>query len=424
MQQTATRPDRAPAPAGTGRASARTPYAGRPAPSRPARTRAARFTVLHVAQPVTGGVARVVTELIRAQVESGLRVALACPPGGALAREAAAAGAALHRWDAGREPGAGLAREIAGVARAVRRAAPDLVHAHSAKAGLAARLAVRGRVPTVFQPHAWSFEAVTGTRARLARHWERRAARWTARILCVSDDELRRGRRAGVEAEWAVVPNGVDTAAFPPASPGDAARARAALPALRALPDEAPLLVCLGRLCRQKGQDVLLRAWPRIAARHPDARLALVGDGAAPPLPPGEAAARVLLAGPTTDPGAWYAAADLVVQPSRWEGMALAPLEAMACSRPVVLSEVDGARESLPAGQAGPCLVPPEDPHALASAVLRLLADPELRAELGDQAQRHVRAERDVRRTATAVDALYRDLLGLPDPGLEEPAGR
>ncbi|NEA48622.1 glycosyltransferase, partial [Streptomyces sp. SID10815] len=66
---------------------------------------------------------------------------------------------------------------------------PDLVHAHSAKAGLAGRLAVRGRIPTVFQPHAWSFEAVGGATAALALRWERWGTRWAARTVCVSEAE-------------------------------------------------------------------------------------------------------------------------------------------------------------------------------------------------------------------------------------------
>jgi glycosyltransferase involved in cell wall biosynthesis len=370
--------------------------------------------VLHVAQPVDGGVARVVTDLVHAQVRAGLRVAVACPPGGHLAADLAAAGAAVHPWDASREPGPGLAPETARLARTVRRTAPGLVHAHSAKAGLAARLALRGRLPTVFQPHAWSFEAVAGPRAAAALRWERHAARWTTRVLCVSEAERRRGEDAGVRARWAVVPNGVDTARFTPAGPAERLRARAELAPLAALPATAPLVVCVGRLCRQKGQDVLLRAWPEVSTRVPAARLVLVGDGpdraglraAAPP--------GVVLAGHTDDPVPWYAAADLVVLPSRWEGMALAPLEAMARRRPVVLTDVTGARESLPPGQAADCLVPAGDAPALAAALVGLLSDPARRESFGRRAARHVTDRHDVRRTAAAVAALYHALTAVP----------
>ena len=107
----------------------------------------------------------------------------------------------------------------------------------------------------------------------------------------------------------------------------------------------------------------------------------------------------------------WFRAADLVVLPSRWEGMALAPLEAMACGLPVVLSDVGGAGESLPPGHEAFGLVPPEDPSALAAALTTLLTAPELRRSLGRQARTHTRATYDVRKTAAAVSGLYQELL-------------
>ncbi|MFD9880407.1 glycosyltransferase [Streptomyces alboflavus] len=464
--------------------------------------------VLHVSQPVDGGVARVVTDLVRAQRAAGIDVHLACPDGGTLARSAAPV--PVHPWAAARSPGPGLRAEVRDLARVVDAVRPTLVHAHSAKAGLAARVAVRGRVPTVFQPHAWSFEAVDGSVALLARTWERHAARWTARTLCVSEAERDTGRRAGIAGPCSIVPNGIDPERFVPA---DRRAARAGLLAaggglwgagglggpdgfggldgLSGLdelggpvgPDgldasrtvDAPWVVCVGRLCRQKGQDVLLRAWPTVAARVPGARLVLVGDGPdaealrasldeaglgaaglsagardavgvragapgaegvragltdATGLPPGlpgatgvragpvdagsAAAARssVTFVGAAEDTAPWYRAADVVVQPSRWEGMALAPLEAMACARPVVLTDVDGARESLPPAHHAHALVPPEDPDALADALTALLRDPALRESLGTQGRAHVLDHHDVRRTAAAVEAVYRELLG------------
>ena len=69
---------------------------------------------------------------------------------------------------------------------------------HSAKAGLAGRLALRGRRRTVYVPHAWSFEAVQGAVGRASTVWEAAASRWTDMVVCVSEDERRRGREAGV----------------------------------------------------------------------------------------------------------------------------------------------------------------------------------------------------------------------------------
>ncbi|MBC3991100.1 glycosyltransferase [Streptomyces sp. AC563] len=383
----------------------------------PGRGAGAPLTVLHVSQPVTGGVAQVVTDLIRGQRADGLRPVLACPPGGTLAAAAEAAGAEVLCWPARRAPGPGLAAETARLARLVREVRPDLVHTHSAKAGLAGRLAVRGRVPTLHQPHAWSFDAADGALRAVAASWERYAARWAARVVCVSEDERRRGVAAGIAARWEVVPNGVDTDRFPPADAAARRAARAALPALRGVPADAPLVVCVGRLCRQKGQDVLVAAWPRIAARVPGAHLVLVGDGPAAAAVRGAAPPGVRFAGATRDPARWYAAADLVVLPSRWEGMALAPLEAMACGRPVVLTDVTGARESLPPGHAPHCLAPPANPGALARTVAALLADPARRELLGARARRHARERHDVRRAVAHVARVYAAVLGQrPEP--------
>ncbi|MEU9306041.1 glycosyltransferase [Streptomyces sp. NPDC048256] len=365
----------------------------------------ARPRVLHLTQPVDGGVARVVTDLTRAQLADGLHVTVACPAG-RLAGDLRSLGADVRHWAASRSPGPSLPGEVRRLVRLLAEVRPDLVHAHSAKAGLAGRLAVRGRIPTVFQPHAWSFEAVGGTTAALALKWERFGARWADRLVCVSEAERTTGLRARIGGQVSVIPNGIDPERFHPA-PVDTVRA----PLLPELDPGAPLVVCVGRLCRQKGQDVLLTAWTEIARKVPGARLVLVGDG-----PDGErlrprAPESVLFAGAVADAVPWYQAADLVVLPSRWEGMALAPLEALACGRPVVVTDVDGARESLPAALAPRCLVPAEDPAALAGAVAGLLLDPLLRESLGQQGRRHVLTTHDVRRTAGAVAGVYRELL-------------
>lgn len=359
------------------------------------------LTVLHVVQPVEGGVARVVTDLVRDQLGSGFRVAVACPEGGPLSAELTRLGARVHPWRATRSPGPALLGETLRAARLIRLVRPDVIHAHSAKAGVAARLAVRGRVPTVFQPHAWSFEAVDGIIAFLSRGWERAAVRWTSRVVCVSEGERATGMRAGVLAPCSVVPNGVDLDHY--RAPHD-----------ETLPDKgAPLVVCVGRLCRQKGQDVLLRAWRDVYEAVPGAHLVLVGDG--PDLAALRASAprSVSFVGSVASAAAWYRAADLVVLPSRWEGMALAPLEAMACGRPVVVTDVGGSAESLAPGHAPLCLVPPDEPGELARAITHLLTNPALRTVLARQGHEHVSTTHDVRQTARSIAEVYRDVAAL-----------
>jgi glycosyltransferase involved in cell wall biosynthesis len=366
--------------------------------------------VLHVSQPVRGGVAAVVAQLAAAQVEAEWEVTVACPAAqpheleaGALAHTAAQAGAAVAHWAARRTPGRTVPAEARALTLLLREIRPELVHLHSSKAGLAGRLAVRGRTPVLFQPHAWSFEAVSGPAAAASLRWERYAARWADRIVCVSGGERAAGLRAGIHGRYAVIPNGVDTRRFqaePPVDRGDGG---------------GPLVVVVGRLCRQKGQDLLLDAWPTITARHPGARLALVGDGPDQPILAARIAtdpalAAVSLPGPADDPEVWYHAADLTVVPSRWEGMALVPLEAMACGRAVVTTDVAGGREALPPDYPDWGTAEAGDADSLSRAVSAALAwraaDPAGWAAIGLAASAHVTARHSARQAADAVKAL------------------
>ena len=167
--------------------------------------------VLHVSQPVDAGVAVVLAELAEYQHASGWDVHVACPDAGWLAGRLRETGIAVHPWQATRGPGAGSLAEARRLREVVRRVRPDVVHLHSSKAGLAGRLALRGQVPTVFQPHAWSFHAAGRTMSVVSALWERVAVRWTHLVVAVSGGELHEGYRRGITPPRSViVPNGVD----------------------------------------------------------------------------------------------------------------------------------------------------------------------------------------------------------------------
>jgi glycosyltransferase involved in cell wall biosynthesis len=361
--------------------------------------------VVHVAQPTTEGVARCVVGLVRHQAAAGVDVAVVCPDEGWLAAEAKDAGARHVTWTATRSPGPEVPGETRRLRRVVRALQPDVLHLHSSKAGLSGRLAVRGAVPTVFQPHAWSFLAVRGPVHAATLAWERIAVRWCHRVVCVSDAERQDGAAAGIPMQrTCVVPNGVDVDWF---RPRDRATARRRLQL-----DDGPLAVCVGRLSEQKGQDVLLRAWPAVAQRAVGSVLTLVGDGPWREQLHALAPDGVRFAGNSIDPRDWYAAADVVVMPSRWEGMALVPLEAGASGRSVVMSDVAGAREAVPAGAGA--VVGREDVEALAAALAERLQD-RARADLeGAAARRHVADRYSLTVQAERMQAVYEELQRIP----------
>lgn len=365
-----------------------------------------RLNVLHVSVPTSGGVATVATSYVRDQVERGWNVTVACPSHGDLGYSAREAGAAVRWWRA--EPhDSTLPGAVARLNRIVNETGPDVVHLHSGKAGLAGRLVVRDRIPTVFQPHAWSFLAHRSGVQGASLRWERYAARWATELLCVSTTERQLGESLGVHAPTTVIPNGIDLTRYRPAGAGDRVHARKLLGL-----DDVPTLLCVGALTVQKGQQDLLADWPRMRAQVPDAQLVLVGDG-----PDRQALERlseemegVVFVGGRTDVPLWLAAADVVVVPSRWEGMALVPLEAMACARSVVATDVNGAVDSVPV-DAG-AIVGLDDSAGLVEEVVARLTDPALAEREGWYGRSHVETHHDVTTSTRELARVYLRLVG------------
>ena len=351
-------------------------------------------------QPTDGGTAVVVRELVRAGVAAGDKVTVASPAGGYLSRWVQAAGATWIELPMSRAPSPRDLRVVPTVRRLL--ASADVVHLHSSKAGAVGRLAARSmgarRPRVVFTPHGWSWY-VSERLARAFVAFERWAARCTDVIVAVSADEQRDGHRMlGDAAPIVLIENGVDTTAFTP----DGARADRGA---------ATLVVQVGRLSRQKGQDRSIRALAR--CHDPELRLRLVGDGPdlaalrdlAQELEVGH---RVEFAG-SVDPRPHLRAADVVVLPSRWEGMSLVLLEAMAVGAAIVASDCGGSDALAGVGE----LIEHEDDDAavaqLGSAVSALNAEPERRSALGRAARERAEQRFGLAATVSRYEAIWRD---------------
>lgn len=206
---------------------------------------------------------------------------------------------------------------------------------------------------------------------------------------------------------------GVDVDRFTPDVDGAGIRRRHGL-------GEAPVVVCVSRLVARKGQDVLVEAWPHVLARHPTARLLLVGGG------PDEASLRravaagglessVVLTGAVdaAELPAHYAAGDVFAMPCRTrragldvEGLGMVFLEAAACGLPVVAGTSGGAPEAVQEGVTGH-VVDPRSPTAVATVLTGLLDDPARARAMGAAGRAWV----EQRWSWTTIAATFADLL-------------
>lgn len=288
--------------------------------------------VLHVSQPTGYGVAMALCTLTSSQVAAGHEVTVL--GASATFNLALDRRARLVDWTRSKPLDPRLPIDIGVIRRAVRSGAADgqpydVVHLHSSRAGLAGRAIDLG-VPVVFQPHGWSFHPLQGRLREAVAGMERlMAARGQGMIYC-SSAERRLGLALGIAPPRHVVAHNAPSierlAASAPLP--DRSAAREALN----LPLDVPIFAFVGRLVPQKAPDRLWRAWSAVRRRDAWAQLLVLGEGYVPPL------AGIRHLGFVHDVAAHLDACDAVVLLSRWEGMPLAVLDAMARGVPVVAS--------------------------------------------------------------------------------------
>jgi glycosyltransferase involved in cell wall biosynthesis len=303
------------------------------------------------------------------------------------------------------------ARAVVALRRELARFRPDIVHTHMAKAGTLTRTAARTMRHRPALVHTFHGHVLEGYfRPAVQRAFievERALARMTDVLVAVSphvrDDllELRIGR----PEQYRVIPLGFDLDAHRRVdAPSGELRARLGLG-----PD-VPLVGCVGRLVPIKDVPTLLAAMVAV----PDAHLALVGDGELRTELEARVESlgldgRVHFTGWLHDIPSLMSDLDVVALSSRNEGTPVALIEAGACARAVVATDVGGVRSVVEDGVNG-LVVPPADPAALGAAITHLLGDPARRAAMG-AAGRRASARFDQDRLVSDVRVLYADLL-------------
>jgi glycosyltransferase involved in cell wall biosynthesis len=302
--------------------------------------------------------------------------------------------------------------------RLMRRERPDIVHTHTAKAGLVGRFAAwLSGVPVIvhtFHGHVFA-GYFGGLKTRLFLQLERLCARLSTRIVTLSPDlkrDLVTVYRIAPADKIEVIELGFDLRKLL-----EAEQWASPFRLEQNIPEDARLIGIVGRLVPIKNHELFFAAAKLVLEQFPAAYFAVVGDGER--RTELEALAHALgiadhvrFTGWISDPVPVYAALDVLVLCSKNEGLPVSLIEAMAAGVPVVATAVGGVNDLLEGGRLG-AIVPPDDAAALSGAILNILPMTNAIAaqKIAAAAVEAVRDRYDIGQSAAKTDALYRRLL-------------
>jgi len=284
---------------------------------------------------------------------------------------------------------------ITALVRLIHQYKPVFLHAHSFKAGLVARLAVKmTRVPAAFTAHGWAFTpGAPVSQVALGLMAESLLCRMCAAVITISEHDffLARKYRVGSARSRFLIPNA-----------GEFVGAKAK-------PDHSPVkLLCVGRLTPVKNQKFLLEVMQHLPE---EVTLTIIGEGLERYGLEQQVINlglrhRVSLPGEVLDIVPYLEAAQIFVLCSNYEGLPLSVLEAMSAGLPVVSTDVGGIREAVIHGESG-FLVPRGDMQQMIVRLKKLIDDPDLRLNFGKRGRRHYLENYVLKRFIDQMEQFY-----------------
>jgi glycosyltransferase involved in cell wall biosynthesis len=294
---------------------------------------------------------------------------------------------------------------------------PDVVHTHSSKAGiLGRRAAFAAQVPAIIHTiHGLAFTASTWRIVNeLYKLAERKAARWSTKIVCVADAMRDQSLAANIGRpdQYVTVYSGMETGPFlNPPVPREEIRRQLGLS------DNHVVVGTIARLFHLKGHDDLLAIAPKLCAQFPQLRFLWIGDGILRgdferQMDAMQLRDRFILTGMVA-PGEvpkYTAAMDILAHPSRREGLARALPQGSLAGIPTITYDIDGAKEGTLDGQTG-FVLPPFDALKLSGAIAMLIGDPAKRMEMGARGRAFASQRFDVKTMVDGLEAVYNEAL-------------
>lgn len=297
-------------------------------------------------------------------------------------------------------------QSIASLMRLIRRQNIDIVHVHSQEAGLLVRVLARaaGAKVIIYTPQCTNIRQLRWF--WLYRSIEKILSYITDEIISVNETDRIRIIRWGIPSSKVItIKNGIDPNSFK--EPINVVRMKQTL----GLDEKRPLVMQVGRLSYQKNPLTFVKGASIVTGEHPDVQFVLVGDG--PLKDEVEAYIQELGMNKHVRYLGWQdnaykliAIADIISLTSRWEGLPYVLLEAMAWSRPVVTTAVNGCPEIVKHGITG-YLIPNNDATTWAKFVIKLLEDTKKSVEMGKRGNRMLKEELSLQRMIENTEQLY-----------------
>jgi glycosyltransferase involved in cell wall biosynthesis len=282
----------------------------------------------------------------------------------------------------------------------VKQIKPDIIHAHSGKPGLIARVGgAICRIPVIFTAHGWSFDPhVPKLRRNIAFVVEKLLTPLATKIICVceSDRQLAINLKVVNSDRVVTIHNGISNVDAPLANPEN----------------NPPQSIVVARFNKQqKDYETLMKA---IKSIDREFKILLVGTGpdweeakiAAQELNIGS---KVTFLGDRLDVKNLLAQSQLFVLATHYEGLSISILEAMRAGLPVIATNVNGIPEQVADGVTG-LLVPHQDVNALSEAIVKLMNDPVMRKKMGDEGSKKLAKEFTIDRMINQTKLVYQSI--------------
>tara|TARA_B110000014_G_scaffold69300_1_gene47315 strand:+ start:102 stop:1244 length:1143 start_codon:yes stop_codon:yes gene_type:complete len=287
-----------------------------------------------------------------------------------------------------------------------------IIHTHSSKAGLLARLAaVLNKTPIVIHTiHGFAFnDFMNGLKKNFFIYLEKLLAKWTDVLITVSNLNKKKIIDLNIAHENKIknIYSGIDLSLFTNKRNDDFRKELN-------LENDHLLLGSVGRLSDQKDPITMIEAFGIISKPFPNAHLALVGDGELKgkileKIDQLKLNGRIHLTGNKNNPWSVYHSMDLFIMSSIYEGLGRSITEALSCGVPVVCTDVEGVPEIVRDNITG-ILVPPKDANKLADGIIRTLNDMETAKKMAEEGRRFVKDNFDVNKMVNDIDSLYNTL--------------